>query len=62
MADMFDPRTDRGLFFCLVALYLVTLGLRAFGYDWAENDQSMLLGAVLAILRVSAPPTTKGQS
>lgn len=51
MAEFFDVNTPAGQFHALVLLYLVTLTLRAFGLEWAKEDHTLMLGALLALLR-----------
>lgn len=41
MAEWFDLNTAAGQFRALVLLYLVTLGLRCWGFQFAEQDNTL---------------------
>ena len=51
MTEFFDVDTPRGQFHALLLLYCGTLALRCLGFQWVENDNTMLLGAILTLLR-----------
>jgi hypothetical protein len=51
MASFFDLNTSAGQFRALVLLYLLTVGLRCWGFQWAEQDHTLILGALLCLLR-----------
>jgi len=51
LASFFDLDTSAGQFRALALLYLVTVALRAFGFEWAQEDHTLMLGALLTLLR-----------
>jgi hypothetical protein len=51
MASFFDLNSSAGQFRALALLYLVTVALRCWGFTWAEQDHTLILGALLALLR-----------
>jgi len=51
VSAFFDLDTPAGQFRALVLLYGVAVTLRCFGFEWAKEDHTLLLGALLALLR-----------
>lgn len=54
MAQFFDLRTSEGQFRALLVLYIFTVLMRCLGHQWMENDHTLMLGAILALLRSQA--------
>jgi len=44
-------KTPDGQFVAVVALYLIAVTMRAFGFAWAEQDHAMFAGALLTLLK-----------
>lgn len=51
MAEWFDLNHPAGQFRALFVLYLITLGLRCWGYQFVEQDNTLIMGSLLTLLR-----------
>ncbi len=57
LTRLLDVSTSTGQFVALLVLYLITITLRCFGHHWVENDHTLIIGALLVLLKNPAHPT-----
>lgn len=55
---LINVQTSTGHFAALLVLYCITMFMRANGHHWTESDHTLILGALLALLKNSATNPT----
>lgn len=58
MLKLFDVSTSTGQFVALLILYLINVALRTLGHHWIQDDHTLILGALLALLKPTGPHPT----
>jgi hypothetical protein len=51
---LLDVSTSTGQFCALLVLYCITITLRTFGHHWVEQDHTLIMGAILVLLKTQA--------
>lgn len=54
-----DPNTPSGQFLAVLLIYGIIVSLRCFGHDFLKEDHTLILGALLTLLRGHTQPEQK---
>lgn len=57
--DTLNPNTQSGQFLAVLLIYSLVVGLRCAGFEFMKEDHTLIMGALLTLLRSHAQPEPK---